>query len=317
MIAVLMVFATVGHSIKAQEFPARPVKIIVQAPAGSSLDVIARILADNFANLWGQQVIVLNQPGGAGTIAARAAAIAPPDGYTLFMPATSIFVSMPELYRDLSFDVSRDLVPVGFVGEQPMAIAVNASLGVNSVSELIDFSKKQGQGVNWAAVGGVGSLPHLSGELLRIRSGANLTSIPYPGTPQAVSDLIGGRVQMIIESLPSLQGLVTGGQLKVLAFASDKRLSEFPAVPTVAETLPGFLAMGWFALVAPTRTDPMVLSKLGRDLGTIIVRPELNRKFADVGTYTRPMSAVDTSEFIRSQQQVWKPVLQQLDLKSQ
>src|SRR5262249_24735774 len=156
----------------------------------------------------------------------------------LFMPATSIFVSMPELYPNLPFDVIRDLVPAGLVGEQPMAIAVNASLGMNSVQDLIAFSNKQHGGINWAAIGTVGGLPQLTGELFRLRSGARLTSVPYAGTPQAANDILSGRVQMIIESLPSLQGLVTGGQLKVLGFTSDKRLSDFPDVPTVAETLP-------------------------------------------------------------------------------
>ena len=146
-LVVLLACMAIGLDVRAEDFPSRPVKIIVQAPGGSSLDVVGRILADNFANLWGQQVLILNQPGAGGTIAARAAATAPPDGYTLFMPATSIFVSMPELYRDLPFDVSRDLVPAGFVGEQPMAIAVNSSLGVNSIQELIAFSKKQREGI--------------------------------------------------------------------------------------------------------------------------------------------------------------------------
>jgi tripartite-type tricarboxylate transporter receptor subunit TctC len=259
----------------------------------------------------------LNQPGAGGTIAARAAATALPDGYTLFMPATSIFVSMPELYRDLPFDVSRDLVPAGFVGEQPMAIAVNSSLGVNSIQELIAYSKKQREGINWAALGGVGSLPHLTGELFRTRSGAKLTNVPYAGTPQAANDILGGRIQMIIESLPSLQGLVAGGQLKLLALASEKRLPDFPDVPTVAETLPGFQAIGWFALVAPARTDQVIMSKLARDLATIVARQELNKNFADLGTYTRQMSVVETKEFIRTQQQMWKPVLVQLDPKPQ
>jgi tripartite-type tricarboxylate transporter receptor subunit TctC len=316
-LAVLVAFATTGPGIKAEDFPSHPVKLIVQAPGGSSLDVIGRILADQFASLWGQQVLVLNQPGAGGTIAARAAVTAQPDGYTLFMPATSIFVSMPELYRDLAFNVSRDLVPAGLVGEQPMAIAVNSSLAVNSIEELIAYSKKQREGINWAAIGGVAGLPHLTGELFRIRSGGKLTSIPYAGTPQAANDILGGRVQMIMESLPSLQGLVAGGELKLLAFASDKRLPEFPAVPTVGETLPGFLAMGWFALVAPARTDPAIVNKLSRDLGKAVASPELNKKFVDIGTYTRPMSAAETREFIDSQQEMWKPVLRQLDLKPQ
>jgi tripartite-type tricarboxylate transporter receptor subunit TctC len=161
-----------GASAKAEDYPARPVKIIVQTPAGSSVDVTARILANHFTNLWGQQVVVLNLPGGGGTIAARAAATAAPDGYTMFMPATSIFVSMPELYPDTSINLSRDLVPVGFVGEQPLAIAVSPSLGVNSLKDLIALSQKQPEKINWAAITPVGTLPHLTGELFRSRSGA-------------------------------------------------------------------------------------------------------------------------------------------------
>ena len=131
---------------------------------------------------------MLNQPGGGGTIAARAAATAPADGYTIFMPATSIFVSMPELYRDLSFDVSRDLMPIGFVGEQPLAIAVRPSLGVNSLQELIALSKEQPARINLASIMPVGSLPNLAGELFRAHSGAQVASIPYPGDAEAMSD---------------------------------------------------------------------------------------------------------------------------------
>jgi tripartite-type tricarboxylate transporter receptor subunit TctC len=213
-----------GASATAQDYPARLVKIIVQTPAGSSVDVTARILANQLTNLWGQQVLVFNLPGGGGTVAARAAAIAAPDGYTMFMPAASIYVSMPELYPDKSTNLSRDLMPVGFVGEQPLAIAISPSLGVNSLEELIDLSQKQPARINWAAVGPVGSLPHLAGELFRTRSSASITGVPYPSTSEAVSDLLSGRVQMIVETLPSLTSLVAGGKLKVLAFASEKRL---------------------------------------------------------------------------------------------
>ena len=145
MFAVLLPCAAIVSigTARAAEYPAHPVKIIVQTPAGTAPDVICRLLAEQFARLWKQQVVVVNQPGGGGTIAARAAVTAAPDGYTLFMPAASIYVSMPELYRDLSFDVSRDLAPIGFVGEQPLALAVSPSLGVNSLQDLIATSRKQ------------------------------------------------------------------------------------------------------------------------------------------------------------------------------
>jgi tripartite-type tricarboxylate transporter receptor subunit TctC len=236
--AMLFVSALAGTSANAEDFPARPVRIIVQAPAGSSPDVIARILADRLTNLWGQQVIVLNRPGGNGTIAARAAVTAAPDGYTIFMPAASIFISMPDLYPDRSFDVSRDLAPVGFVGEQPMTIAVSPSLGVNSLQELIALSQKQPGKINLASYP-VGQLPSLTGELFRTRSGADITSVPYQGPAEAVSDLLSGRIQVIVDALTGVSGLVADRKLKILAFASEKRLPDFPDVPTVAEALPG------------------------------------------------------------------------------
>jgi tripartite-type tricarboxylate transporter receptor subunit TctC len=315
---ILLLIAPVVSSDTAHagDYPAGPVKVIVQTPAGTAPDVICRLLAEQFAKLWGHQVLVLNQPGGGGTIAARAVATAAPDGYTLFMPAASIFVSMPELYRDLSFDVSRDLAPIGFVGEQPLAVAVRPSLGVNSLNELIAISREQPAKINLATIAPVGSLPNLAGELLRTRSGAQITSVPYPGTAEAISDLLSGRVQMIIESLPGLAGLVSDGKLKILAFASPKRLPNFPDVPTVAELLPDFAAVGWFVLAAPAKTDAANISKLSRDLKTVLTQPEFQRRLLDLATYTRLMTPGETSEFIRSEQQLWKPVLRQIMAKT-
>ena len=318
MFALLLLFSPVVAAPIAQatDFPTRPVKIIVQTPAGTAPDVICRLLAEQFAKLWGQQVLVLNQPGGGGTIAARAAVTATPDGYTIFMPATSIFVSMPELYRDLPFDVSRDLLPIGFVGEQPLALAVRPSLGVNSVQELIALSRAQPAKINLATIMPVGSLPNLTVEMFRGRSGAQITSIPYPGDAEAVSDLLAGRVQMIIESLPGLTGLVSDGKLKILAFTSPKRLPNFPDVPTVAERIPDFAAVGWFVLAAPARTDSAIINKQARDLETVLTRPEFQKKLLDLATYTRLMTSGETSEFIRSEQQIWKPVLKQIVAKT-
>jgi tripartite-type tricarboxylate transporter receptor subunit TctC len=316
---ILLLIAPVVSSDTAHagDYPAGPVKVIVQTPAGTAPDVICRLLAEQFAKLWGHQVLVLNQPGGGGTIAARAVATAAPDGYTLFMPAASIFVSMPELYRDLSFDVSRDLAPIGFVGEQPLAVAVRPSLSVNSLNELIAISREQPAKINLATIAPVGSLPNLAGELLRTRSGAQITSVPYPGTAaEAINDLLSGRVQMIVESLPGLAGLVSDGKLKILAFASPKRLPNFPDVPTVAELLPDFAAVGWFVLAAPAKTDAANISKLSRDLKTVLTQPEFQRRLLDLATYTRLMTPGETSEFIRSEQQLWKPVLRQIMAKT-
>jgi tripartite-type tricarboxylate transporter receptor subunit TctC len=301
--------ATVG------DYPSRPVKIIVQTPPGNSPDVIGRMLADQLTQTWGQQVLVINHVGAGGSIAARAAVTAPADGYTLFMPATSIFVSMPELFRDLPFDVSRDLTPVGFVGEQPLAIAVSPALGVNSLPELFALANKRPNGIDYAA-SPVGGLPHLTGARLRSASGANLNFVPYPGVAQAMGDIMGGRIPMAIESLGVLKSIADAGYLKILALASAKRLSDFPDVPTVAETLPGFVAIGWFVLVAPAGTNEAIRAKLAQDVAKVLARPELQQRFAEVaGTYVRPMSVDEMKEFIRGQQKLWRPVLRQLDLQ--
>src|SRR5262249_21490361 len=152
------------------------------------------------------------------------------------------------------------------------------SLGVNSLQELIAISGAQPDKVNLATIMPIGSLPNLAGELLRARSGAQITSVPYPGTAEAVSDLLSGRVQVIIESLPGLAGLVSDGKLNVLAFASLKRLPNFRDIPTVAELLPDFAAVGWFVLAAPVKTDATIISKLSRDLKTILTQPEFRRR---------------------------------------
>jgi len=187
---------------------------------------------------------------------------------------------------------------------------------VNSLNELIAISKEQPARFNLATIAPVGSLPNLAGELLRARSGAQITSIPYPGTAEAISDLLSGRVQMIIESLPGLAALVSDGKLRILAFASPKRLPNFPDVPTVAELLPDFAAVGWFVLAAPKRTDAANISKLSRDLKTVLTQPEFQRRLLDLATYTRLMTPGETSGFIRGEQQLWKPVLQQIIAKT-
>jgi tripartite-type tricarboxylate transporter receptor subunit TctC len=297
------------------DYPTRPVKIIVQSPPGNAPDVVGRILADELAKMWGQPVLVINHVGAGGSMAARAAVAAPADGYTLFMPATSIFVSMPELFRSLPIDVLRDLAPVGLVGEQPLAIAVRPTLGVNSLPELFALANMRPNGIDYAA-GGVAGLPHMTGAWLRSASGANLNYVPYPGVAQAMNDILGGRIPMAIETPAVLKSIADAGYLKILAVASAQRLPDFPNVPTVAETLPGFVAIGWFALVAPAGANEAIREKLAQDLAKVLSRPELQRKFEQLGgTYARPMSVDETNEFIRGQQKLWQPVLRQLDLQ--
>ena len=191
----LLVASAAGVPAKAQSYPTQPVKIMVQQGPGGSLDIALRILAEHLSPILGQQVVVLNQPGAGGLIAARALASAPPDGYTLFMAASSVFVSLPELQSNLPFDVS-EFVPIGYIGEQPFAMGVTASMPVNSLAELIELSKKSPDGLNTVA-GTLGGLQHMSLEWFRARSNAKLTMVHYPTTAAALNDVMAGRVPVV------------------------------------------------------------------------------------------------------------------------
>jgi tripartite-type tricarboxylate transporter receptor subunit TctC len=198
--AMLAAFMLIGPTVRAADFPARPVKIITQGAAGSGPDVLARIVADHLGRTWGHPVVILNHAGGGGMVAARAAAAAEPDGYTLYLPTITTFVIMPEMQEKLPFDVERDFVRIGLFAETPMMIAVAPSLGVNSLQELVELAKTRPGGIFYAA-NSRGSLPHLTGELFRDRTGMHLNFIPYPGAAAGLQDLMGGRVSMIVESV--------------------------------------------------------------------------------------------------------------------
>ena len=312
LLATLLVTGAGGAVAQADNYPVRPVKIIVSSGAGGAIDVLARVVADHLSRIWGQQVLVVNHPGGGTAIGVRAAATSVPDGYTLFYALTASFVALPVLQPDLPFDVARDFVPIGLIGEQPMIIAVDPALGVNTLEELIALSKKRPGGLT-CAVPTSGSLPHVTGEWFRRRAGADLTFIHYPGTAQSVLDVIGGRVSMLIEALPALAGAIAGGRLKPIAVASRERLPSLGDVPTVTETVMGFVAMGWFALMAPPGTSPEITSKISEDLRKILELPELKRKFTELGTIARPMSAAELTGFIRSEQELWSPVVRALE----
>jgi tripartite-type tricarboxylate transporter receptor subunit TctC len=307
----LAIAAAYGVPARAQDYPTGPVKLVTQGAPGSGPDVIARIVADYLGRLWGQQVLVLSHPGAAGSAAARVAAAASPDGYTLYMPATSALVTMPEMLPNLPFDLERDFVRIGFVGEQPMVFAVSPALGVGSLAELIARAKARPGEILYAA-NLRGSLPHLSVELFRRRTGAELGYVPYQGAPAGLQDLLGGRISMIAESLPPLAGAVQAGSIRPLAVASAKRLPNLPDLPTVAETSPGFTAMGWFVLLAPAGTPAAIVQKVNRDLAKVLEQPDFQKRFQDLGTFVRPMSPAETTEFIRGEQQLWRPLAREL-----
>ena len=308
----LALLVAVGFPAQADSYPTKPVRIINPAPAGNGPDVIGRIVAERLAQTWGQQVLVINRPGAGGLLAAQAAVSAERDGYTLYQPNSSSMVVLP-VAQKLPFDLSRDIVPIGLLGQEPFLIAVAPSLGVNTLSELIALAKKRPGEIMYSATVR-GSMPNLTGELFRTKAAIDLTYVPYPSTAQALADIMGGRISMIVDSFASLRGAIEGGTVKVLGVTSTRRLPNFPDVPTVAELIPGFVASGWFALMAPTATPDAIVQKVSRDLLAVLAQPEVQAKIEKLGTYVRPLSPAQTADFIRSEQELWAPVIKQVGL---
>src|SRR5437870_3086314 len=207
---------------QAQDFPARPVRIITHSAPGGSPDALLRIVADRLSQKWRQQVITLNHPGAGGAVAARTAAAAMPDGYTLYMPASSAFVTLPGLQANLPLELPRDFLPVGFVGLQPFLLSVVSSLPVKTLPEFIALAKQKPGELSYAATGR-GTLSHLTGEGLQQRTGTKLLMVPYlGGTAQALNDVIGGRVPMVIDGYPPLAGALQSGAIRALAVGAPK-----------------------------------------------------------------------------------------------
>jgi tripartite-type tricarboxylate transporter receptor subunit TctC len=296
----------------AQTYPSRPVTIICDAAAGSTPDVVARFTADGLGRSFGQQVVVVNHPGAGGSIAAHAAAQAAPDGHTLFMPALSAFVAQQGVAPNIPIEVPRDFIPIGFTAENPMFVAVKPALGVKTLAELLALARQQPGKVSYA-VTGVGRLTHLTGELLQMRAEIKLLTVPYTAGPAlALGDVIGGRVDMIIEGYSGIAAAIRAGSVKPIAVASAERLPEFADLPTVAETIPGFRATGWQILTAPVGTPDPVIRTVSGALGKVVNDPDIKRKLAQLGSYTRSMSPAEATAFVQDEQRTWKPVLQKM-----
>jgi tripartite-type tricarboxylate transporter receptor subunit TctC len=311
-VCLLALPASLGAYAQAGAYPEKPVTILADAAPGSTPDVDARFVAAGLGKMWGQQVIVINHPGANGSIAARIATDAVPDGYTLFMPALSTFAALPSVAPNLPLRLPRDFIPIGYTAENPMFFAVNPSLGISTLPQLIAAAKKDPGNIS-IAVTGVGRLTHLTGLVFQDRAGISLLPVPYNGGPAAaVSDLASGRVSMIIEGYSGIVGAVKAGQIRLIAVASPERLPEFPDLPTVSETIPNFAARGWQVLVAPLGTPAPIISKVSGDLTKVVSDPDFKRLLANVGSYSRAMTPEQVLTFVQKEQDTWLPVLQKI-----
>ncbi len=309
-LAGLAIAATAPLASRADDYPSKPIRIISDSAPGSAVDVTFRMVMDRLGKELGQQIVPVAQPGASGAIAAHAASEAVPDGYTLFAPAISLFISLPGKADNLPVVVPRDFLPVGSLIDQPMFICASAKSDIKTLADLIAHAKAQPGQVSFATTG-IGRITHLTGLLLASRAGIKLQVVPYTGGPAAaLTDVIAGRVPLIIEGYSGLAGAIQAHTLIPLAVASRHRLAEFPDLPTVAETFPGFAAGGWQGIVAPRGTPASAIAKVNTALNKVLAESDLAKQLAARGGYVDAMTPQEVTDFIDAQQAQWKPVLE-------
>ncbi len=278
--AALLMAAAVAH---AQNFPAKPVRVITPFTAGSAIDTLARVLGQKFGDTWGQQVVVDNRVGANGIIGTEAAAKAPPDGYTLYLGNISTLAVNPHLYLKLPYDAVRDFAPVTMAATIPVVLVVHPSLPVKSVKELIALARAHPGELNYAS-GGTGSAQHLPMEMLRVDAGINIVHVPYKGLGPAFSDVLGGQVPMMFTGVSNVVPYMKSGRLRVLAIGSPKRSATLPEVPTVAEAgVPGFDFDSWTGYLVPIGTPKEIIAKLHADITRTLTQPDVREKLIALG----------------------------------
>ncbi|HEX9435484.1 MAG TPA: tripartite tricarboxylate transporter substrate binding protein [Burkholderiales bacterium] len=313
-LCVLVAASLIGFAAGAQEWPAKPVRIIVPFPAGGSADLMPRIVAEKLAQMWGQPVIVDNRPGAAGNIGADAAYRAEPDGYTLLSSPPPPLVINRLLYPKLSYDAAQ-FVPITVIGAIPNVLLVNSRVEANSVEELIALAKANPGKMNYASQGG-GTTSHLTAELFKsMAGGLQMAHIPYKGTAPALTDLVGGQVDMMCDNLGVSLPHVRSGKLKALAVASRKRFAGLPNVPALAETLPGFESVAWFGIVAPPRTPAAIAEKVAAGVQEALRLPEVQKRLADLSAEPLGYGPGETAAFMRQEVERWGAVIRAAGVK--
>jgi tripartite-type tricarboxylate transporter receptor subunit TctC len=314
---MLALLATVAAAVAAPfafaqstaNYPAKPVRLVVPFPAGGTTDILARAVAQKLSEAWGQQVIVDNRPGAGGNIGSDLVAKSKPDGYTLLMGTVGTHAINPSLYKNMPYDHVKDFAPVILVAGVPNVLVVNPSLPVHSVPELIAYAKANPGKLNFASSGN-GTSIHLSGELFKAMTGVEMTHVPYKGSAPALTDLIGGQVQLMFDNLPSSLPFIKAGKLRALAVTSGARAAALPDLPTLAESgLPGFEASSWFGVLAPAGTPRDIVAKLNGAIAGWLASPEAKEKLLAQGAIAAGGAPEDFARHIGAETSKWAKVV--------
>ena len=316
MIRTLAAFALCAAALPAfaQAWPDRPIKFVMTAPAGSSIDVIGRTIADKLKDRLGQPVIVENKPAAGGTVAVAETAKAPGDGYTMVL-AFNGPLSIAPLISKLPYDVQKDLAPVITTTSQPNVLAINAQVPAKDVKELVAYAKANPGKLNYASVG-PGSSSHLNGELLKSLAGIDIVHIPFNGSPPAVTSTVQGETQMLFAVMQPLQPQIQAGKLRALAVTSAKRFALLPDLPTIAESgYPGFVALAWNGVLVPASTPKAIVTRLNAEIDAILKQPDVVQKLNASGFELVGGTPDQFATLIKGESEKWAPIIKSANIK--
>jgi len=302
------VLLSIAPALTWAAWPEKPVRIVVPFAAGGGTDIVARLLAQKLGEAWGQSVVVENKAGAGGNIGADLVAKSPADGYTLLMTSGSIVTANQHIYKSLTYDPSKDLAAITNVATGPQVIAVNGSAPFKDLQELIAYAKANPKKLNFGSAG-VGTQTHLAAENFAHSAGVDLTHVPYKGESAAVTDLVGGQIQLATPNLSAAIAQIQQGRVRALAVTSPARSPQLPDVPAAGEILPGFENAGWFGLMAPTGTPREVIDRIQRDSAKILLSEEFKAKLAQQGMTPVANTPSDFAAAIRDESARWQKVI--------
>jgi tripartite-type tricarboxylate transporter receptor subunit TctC len=305
---------TITRVAWAQSYPTRPLRFIVPLPAGGAADIVARLMGHWLERL-GQPVIVENKPGAGSNVGVQAVLNAPPDGYTLLLFGTASAINAT-LYEQLPFNFLRDVSPVAGLVGFPLVMEINRAVPAMTVAEFIAYAKANPGKINFASAG-IGTAPHLAGELFQVMTGVKMVHVPYRGEPPAISDLLAGRVQVMFGNVTASIEHIRSGALRALAVTTAAPSAALPHVPTVGETVPGYEASGWFGVGVPKGTPTEVIEKLNKEINAGLSDPTIKSRLADLGSTVLPLSPADLGKLVTEETGKWGKVIRDAGIKAE
>ena len=298
----------------AENYPTRPVRIIVPFSPGGATDIVTRLVAQKLTEMWGQTLVVDNRAGAGGNIGGDIAAKSNPDGYTLFMTSGSIVTANQHMYAKMPFNPEKDLVAVTNVASGPQVIVVHPSNPAKNLKEFIALAKAKPKSMTFGSAG-IGTQTHLAAENFIYTAGIDVTHVPYKGEGPAVSDLVGGQIQFVAPNMSAAIAFINTGKLRALAVTSKARSAQLPNVPAVSETLPGFENLGWFGIMVPAGTPKAVVARVHADTVKALASPDLLKRLADIGMVPVGNSPQDFAKDIKAESARWAKIIKERNLQ--